>query len=168
MRVGRTELENGAIDEFVAGRVSRRDFIRSASVIGLSVPALAAVLEACSTGTNTTTGGNIKKGGRLNVGHQTPAGAMDPILTNDLGRLTILGQCGEYLAFSDKDLHLRPVLATSWTPNADGSYTLYFGAGPQGPIVTTIDATRGNEILKHIGRQQQFAQPQQQPPAARP
>ena len=76
VRVGRTELENGAIDEFVAGRVSRRDFIRYASVIGLSVPALAAVLEACSTGTNTTIGGNIKKGGRLNVGHQTPAGAM--------------------------------------------------------------------------------------------
>jgi peptide/nickel transport system substrate-binding protein len=121
VRVRRSELENSAIDEFVAGRVSRRDFIRYASVIGLSMPALAVVLAACSTGTNTTTGGNIKKGGRLNVGHQTPSGAMDPILTNDLGRLTILGQCGEYLSFSDKDLHLRPVLATSWTPNADGS-----------------------------------------------
>jgi hypothetical protein len=31
--------------------------------------------------------------------------------------------------------------------------------------VTTIDAARGNEILKHIGRQQQFGQPQ--PPAPR-
>lgn len=120
-RVGRTELENNAIDEFVAGRVSRREFIRYASVIGFSLPALAVVLEACATGSTTTTNGNIKKGGRLNVGHQTPAGAMDPILTNDLGRLTILGQCGEYLSFSDKDLHLRPVLATSWSPNADGS-----------------------------------------------
>src|SRR5438105_855519 len=121
VRVRRSELENSAIDEFVAGRVSRRDFIRYASVIGLSMPVLAVVLEACSTSSNPTTGGNIKKGGRLNVGHQTPAGAMDPILTNDLGRLTILGQCGEYLSFSDKDLKLRPVLATSWTPNADGS-----------------------------------------------
>src|SRR5256886_12272766 len=81
----------------------------------------AAVPAACRAGTNPTPGGNIKKGGRLTVGPQPPAGAMDPILTNDLGRLTILGQCGEYLAFSDKYLHLRPVLATSWTPNADGS-----------------------------------------------
>ncbi len=122
VRFGRTDVENSAIDEFVAGRVSRRDFIRFASVIGFSLPALAVVLEACGTGTTTTTTtGGIKKGGRLNIGQQTPSGAMDPILTNDLGRLTILGQAGEYLAFSDKDLMLRPVLATSWSPNTDGS-----------------------------------------------
>ncbi len=122
VRAGSSELENNAIDELIAGRVSRREFIRFASVIGLSLPALAVVLEACSTGTTTTTTtGGIKKGGRITIGQQTPAGAMDPILTNDLGRLTILGQCGEYLAFSDKDLKLRPVLATSWSPNSDGS-----------------------------------------------
>lgn len=121
VRFGRTEVENSAIDEFVAGRVSRRDFIRYASVIGFSLPALAVVLEACGTNTTTPTTGGIKHGGRLNIGQQTPSGAMDPILTNDLGRLTILGQAGEYLAFSDKDLMLRPVLATSWSPNADGS-----------------------------------------------
>ena len=122
VRAGRTELENSAIDEFVAGRVSRRDFIRFATVIGFSLPALAVVLEACGTGTTTTiTSGNIKHGGRLNIGQDTPTGAMDPILTNDLGRLTILGQVGEYLAFSDKNLMLRPVLATSWSANTDGS-----------------------------------------------
>ncbi len=122
VRASRSELENNAIDELVAGRVSRRDFIRFATVIGFSAPALAVVLEACSTSSNpTTTTGSIKKGGRITIGQQTPSGAMDPILTNDLGRLTILGQCGEYLAFSDKDLKLRPVLATSWSPNNDGS-----------------------------------------------
>lgn len=123
VRAGRSELENHAIDELIAGRVSRRDFIRYATVIGFSLPALAVVLEACATGSNPSTGttGTIKKGGRITIGQNTPAGAMDPILTNDLGRLTIIGQCGEYLAFSDKDLNLRPVLATSWTPNSDGS-----------------------------------------------
>src|SRR6266702_1666604 len=118
VRAGRSELENSGIDELLAGRVSRRQFIRWGTVVGMSLPTLAIILEACG---NTTTGGNIKKGGRLNIGHQTPTGAMDPILTNDLGRLTILGQCGEYLSFSDKDLKLRPVLATSWSPNSDGS-----------------------------------------------
>jgi peptide/nickel transport system substrate-binding protein len=121
IRAGRSELENAGIDELVAGRVSRRDFLRWGTVIGISLPTLAVILEACGGTNPTTTGGNIKKGGRLNVGHQTPTGAMDPILTNDLGRLTILGQCGEYLSFSDKDLKLRPVLATSWSPNTDGS-----------------------------------------------
>jgi hypothetical protein len=42
------------------------------------------------------------------------------------------------------------------TPNGDGSLTLYFGAGPQGPVTTIIDAVRGNEILKYIGRQDSF------------
>jgi hypothetical protein len=42
------------------------------------------------------------------------------------------------------------------TPNNDGSLTLYFGAGPQGPVTTIIDAARGNEILKYIGRQDAF------------
>jgi hypothetical protein len=45
------------------------------------------------------------------------------------------------------------------TPNSDGSYTLYFGAGPQGPITTVIDPARGNEILKYLGRQDIFRQP---------
>lgn len=122
IRSRRSELENNVIDEMLAGNVSRRQFIRSATVIGMSLPVIAAILEACgNTTTTTTTTAGVKKGGRLNIGHQTPSGAMDPILTADLGRLTILGLCGEYLAFSDQNLALRPVLATSWTPNADGS-----------------------------------------------
>ena len=167
VRRGRTALENGAIDELIAGRVSRREFIRYATVIGFSVPALAVVLEACSTSSGTTTtSGNIKKGGRLNVGHQTPAGAMDPILTNDLGRLTILGQCGEYLAWSDSSLHLRPVLATSWTPNSDGTeWTFKIRQGVKyndGKTTMTVDdvvatfkrladpTTKGNNALSNF------------------
>src|SRR5215472_8311631 len=122
IRVRRTELENSVIDEMLAGRISRREFVRAGSVIGISLPVLGAILAACSSGPTTapSTGG-VKKGGRLNMGHQTPSGPMDPILTADLGRLTILGLAGEYLSFSDKDLKLRPVLAERWTPNSDGS-----------------------------------------------
>src|SRR5215470_7816852 len=123
IRARRTELENNVIDEMLAGRISRREFVRAGSVIGMSLPLMSAILAACSAGTttSTTTGGGVKKGGRITIGHETPSGPMDPILTEDLGRLTILGLAGEYLAFSDKDLKLRPVLAESWTPNADGS-----------------------------------------------
>src|SRR5215472_9216274 len=86
IRVRRTELENSVIDEMLAGRISRREFVRAGSVIGISLPVLGAILAACSSGTTTapSTGG-VKKGGRLNMGHQTPSGPMDPILTADLG-----------------------------------------------------------------------------------
>lgn len=55
------------------------------------------------------------------------------------------------------------------TPNDDGSLTLYYGAGPQGPITTIIDSARGNEILKYIGRQEGFApRMPAAPPAGQP
>jgi peptide/nickel transport system substrate-binding protein len=124
IRSRRTDLENNVIDEFLAGHVSRREFVRAGTVVGISLPVLGAILAACSgsPASSSSSGGTaIKKGGRLSIGHQTPSGAMDPILTADLGRLTIVGLAGEYLAFSDKDLKLRPVIAESWSPNADGS-----------------------------------------------
>lgn len=126
IRSRRSELENNVIDELLSGAISRREFVRAGTVIGMGLPVLGAILAACSTAPTTSpsggpSGGPIKKGGRLSMGHITPAGAMDPILTNDVGRLMIAGLAGEYLAFSDKDLKLRPVIAESWSPNADGS-----------------------------------------------
>jgi len=53
------------------------------------------------------------------------------------------------------------------TPNDDGSLTLYFGAGPTGPVTTVIDAARGHEILKHLGRQDLLRQSPPAPPAGR-
>ena len=40
LRQGQGEIANHIIDEFAAGRLSRRDFIRRATVVGISVPAL--------------------------------------------------------------------------------------------------------------------------------
>jgi peptide/nickel transport system substrate-binding protein len=124
IRSRRTELENDAIDQLLSGAVSRREFVRAGTVLGIGLPTLGAILAACSSASTTGTGTGsqtVKKGGRISIGHQTPSGALDPLLTADLGRLTILGLAGEYLAFSDKDLKLRPVLAESWSPNTDGS-----------------------------------------------
>ena len=38
LRQGQGEIANHIIDEFAAGRLSRRDFIRRASVVGISAP----------------------------------------------------------------------------------------------------------------------------------
>ena len=54
LRKGQGEIANHVIDEYAAGRISRRDFIRRGSVIGLSVPLLGAIVSACSSSTSST------------------------------------------------------------------------------------------------------------------
>ena len=47
-----------------------------------------------------------------------PTGAINPVTVADQGGLDMLAQTGEYLCLSDQTLTLKPVLATSWTPNS--------------------------------------------------
>ena len=49
LRQDQGEIANHIIDEFAAGRLSRRDFIRRATVVGISVPSLGAILAACGS-----------------------------------------------------------------------------------------------------------------------
>jgi peptide/nickel transport system substrate-binding protein len=123
-----SDLESHLIDELAAGRLSRRDFVRRGAVLGLSLPALSFLAAACGgdddgavgTGPGETTG-EPQAGGRLRTGISAPATALDPTKVQDEGGLSVLGQSGEYLAWSDRDLLLQPRLAESWTPNEDGS-----------------------------------------------
>jgi len=137
-----TPIENHIIDEYAAGKITRRDFIRRGTIIGMSVSVLGFVATACATddattstvgvtqGTTGTTGASGTTGttgatgttgttgaGTIRAAMITPAGAIDPVLTNDEGRLAILGQTAQYLTFSDAELNLIPVLAESWEPN---------------------------------------------------
>jgi peptide/nickel transport system substrate-binding protein len=50
-----------------------------------------------------------------------PTGAIDPITIADQGGQDMIAQTGEYLCLADQQLLLRPVIATSWKPNADAS-----------------------------------------------
>ncbi|HSK16539.1 MAG TPA: ABC transporter substrate-binding protein [Gaiellaceae bacterium] len=123
-----TDLEIDLIDELAAGQLSRREFVRRGAVLGLSLPALSFLAAACggddesavATGPGETTG-TPQAGGRLRTGISAPATALDPTKVQDEGGLSILGQSGEYLAWSDRDLLLQPRLAESWTPNEDGT-----------------------------------------------
>src|SRR5262249_35601172 len=47
-----------------------------------------------------------------------PTASIDPVTVADQGGLDMLAQTGEYLCLSDQNLRLRPVLATSWSPNS--------------------------------------------------
>ena len=125
LREGRSELENHYIDELAAGHISRRDFMRRGTAVGMSVPLLGAILAACgssSPSTGTGAAGPPKKGGTLRVAISTPAAAVNPLTVADAGGLCMLNQTGEFLIFDNNlKLHLEPMLATKWTPNSDGS-----------------------------------------------
>jgi peptide/nickel transport system substrate-binding protein len=128
VRRGRSDVENHLIDELRAGKISRREFFRRGTVVGMSIPLVAFIASACSsggsTGTSTsaaTTGGAIKQGGTATVSELAPAGDVNPLTTADEGGLATLGQAGQYLTWSNRNLQLEPVLAESWSPNSDAS-----------------------------------------------
>jgi peptide/nickel transport system substrate-binding protein len=124
LRRGRGPVAEHVIDEFVAGRLSRRQFIRRGTMIGLSVPLLGGILEACgSSGTSSSSAPSAaaKSGATITVGSSVPTAAINPITVADQGGLQMLGQAGEWLVFSDQQNNYHPWLATSWSPNADAS-----------------------------------------------
>ena len=128
-RRGSSEVENNLIDALSAGRISRKEFIRRGTVLGLSLSALSFIASACggddddesATGGTGTTEGQANAGGTLRTGIITPAIELNPLVVYDEGGLAVLGQSGEYLAWSNDQLELEPRLAESWTPNEDGS-----------------------------------------------
>ena len=104
-----TALERHLVDEYRAGRLGRRQFLRHAARVGLLV---AAPVTARATGT---------PGATIRVAVPTPAGAVDPLTVSDIGGLVLLCQTGEFLVMVGPDLVPRPCLATAWKPNADCS-----------------------------------------------
>ena len=126
IRRGGNAVQNAVIDDYLAGRIGRRAFLRYAAVLGMSAPlgisaplgmsapALAALVpKDPRAATNQSTG--------VTVGMTVPAGLIDPLTVADTGSVCLLSQTGEYLAISDPKLLLQPALAASWQPNADGS-----------------------------------------------
>lgn len=123
LRAERSELENHYIDELLAGRLDRRQFLRRGAVVGMSASAMGMILEACGSGSTsaTTTSGKPKQGGTLKLALLAPGAAINPLTTNDTGNV-MLTQTGEYLIFdSNLELRLVPMLATSWSSNGDGT-----------------------------------------------
>jgi peptide/nickel transport system substrate-binding protein len=125
LRRRRGPVQEHVIDEFVAGRLSRRDFIHKGSAIGLSMPLIGGILAACGSSGTSTSGSSPsaagKAGATIKAGLLTPVGAINPITINDQGGLELLGNVGEFLVFTDHAGHYHPWLATSWSANSDAS-----------------------------------------------
>jgi peptide/nickel transport system substrate-binding protein len=129
LRQGQGDIANHIIDEFAAGRLSRRDFIRRASVVGISAPLLGSILAACGSSASSSTGPSASAtssatgaaGAVIRVGIVTPTAAINPLTVADQGGLDMLAQTGEYLTLSTQTLTLQPVLATSWSANSNAT-----------------------------------------------
>jgi peptide/nickel transport system substrate-binding protein len=136
-------LEGELMDAYLQGRVSRRAFLVRGSILGLSVGALGTVLAACGSDdegdTSTTDGGTTdteaggstattaaaegggKKGGVLRLAAQRPGSPLDPVAMDNIGSYSPVVMAFEYLCGIGEGFALAPMLAESWSPNADGS-----------------------------------------------
>jgi peptide/nickel transport system substrate-binding protein len=127
LRQGQGDIANHIIDEYAAGRLSRRDFIRRGTVVGLSLPLLSSIVAACGSSSSSSSvtptasaAASGKPGALIKAGIVTPTAAINPVTVADQGGLDMLAQTGEYLCLSGQTLSLKPVLATSWSPNSAG------------------------------------------------
>ncbi len=145
-----SELENHHVDELLADRISRRQFVRRGAVIGLSAGVTGAILSACGAANKTgaaasastsAASGPAVKGATLKLAQQVPAGAVNPLTVADAGGLCMLCQTGEFLCLDNAGV-LQPMLATRWAPSAGGTvwtFTLRRGVKFHGGATMTAD-----------------------------
>ncbi|TAM49154.1 MAG: ABC transporter substrate-binding protein [Paraburkholderia sp.] len=113
------ELGNHAIDEFLAHRISRRDLLRYASVLGCSSIVLAA--SGLAVPAHAQAAGAGSGNATIRVAHLTPAGRVDPLTVADAAGLALIAQTGEFLIDDvGGAAPLKPALALSWRTNEKG------------------------------------------------
>ena len=140
-RESASPVELDLVESYAQGRISRRNFVKRGTMIGLSVPFMGSIIAACGgddddatpaeetggedTGTSATTlppaptaGGEIRAG--IQTGDATSG--LDPLNMLDLGTYSVMSQSFEYLVGLADDGGIGPTaLASSWEPNADGT-----------------------------------------------
>ena len=182
LRRGASPVELELTEAFAQGRITRRAFVQRGSVIGLSVAFMGSVIAACGSSSDrktatsssstlasttaastpaagTASAGAIKQGGTLRIASQKPAGPLDPVAMADLGAYTPVVTAFEYLV-DILGAEVRPMLAESWKPNADGSvwtFSLRKGvkwhdgtAFTAADVVATMDRLSASNLKAYI------------------
>ncbi len=174
-----TPIELDLVESFANGRISRRQFMRRASVVGLSLPTVAAVIAACGPGTasvaptgapgsvdpgaSPSAGASGTAGGTIRVSYQRPGGPLDPVAMVDLASYGVTATSFEFLCTLNKTADdIAPGLAEKWTPNDDNSvWTFDLRQGvmwqdgtpfTSADVVATMErlVTAGNSGLKGV------------------
>jgi peptide/nickel transport system substrate-binding protein len=132
-----TAIELDLIESYAQGKVSRRDFVKRGTIIGLSVPFMSTIIAACggdddssSSATTAPSGGTqptgtspAAGGGNLVVGIQQgdANSGLDPVNMLDLGTYNVIAQSFEFLVGVAPDGNIGATgLATEWSPNDTG------------------------------------------------
>jgi peptide/nickel transport system substrate-binding protein len=120
------ETENALIDELLARRIDRRMFLQHGTRLGVGLALLEGVAAAAGFGLVSSRADSQDisqgiQGGTVRAGVAMPHGAIDPLTVNDSGSYQLIFQVAEFLCITQPDLTLKPVLAESWSHNADGS-----------------------------------------------
>ena len=98
LRRGRTDLENHLIDGLVDGRISRREFIRHGSLLGLSLPFLGSVSLATGVGGMPSLArAQGTPGATIRVASSVPAAAIEPVSVADGSAAALLDEAEDYL-----------------------------------------------------------------------
>ena len=136
--VGHSPIQLDVIESYAQSKISRRDFLRRGTIVGLSLPLMGTVIAACgdddggATETTAAPGttaagstGGIVPGGTLVVGNQVgdAASGLDPVNMLDFGTYNMVAQSFEFLVGvgDDGNISADTGLATGWEPNDDGS-----------------------------------------------
>jgi peptide/nickel transport system substrate-binding protein len=116
---GQTDSVEAIVDAYCEGSVSRREFVQRGVALGLSVPAVLALLaDAAEAGGKAIERSTVKVGGTLREGYDLDFSRMDPVNTSwyDPGFYAL------YQSIVNKDPRGRivPDIATQWKVSADG------------------------------------------------
>jgi peptide/nickel transport system substrate-binding protein len=113
-----SERENHIVDEFRSGGINRRDFMKFASIAGMSLPMVGMFAGEAAAATKKAA---VKRKPLLRVSAIAPGSKLEPLVVNNGGALLHLGLAGEYLAHSNAQGVLEPRVAESWKANADST-----------------------------------------------
>jgi peptide/nickel transport system substrate-binding protein len=117
-RRGLSERENHIVDELQSGGINRRDFVKYASVAGMSIPLIGMFSGEVAAATKKAP---AKRKPLLRVTTIAPGSKIDPVIANNGGALLMLGLAGEYLSYSNNQGVLEPRVAQSWKASADST-----------------------------------------------
>ncbi len=136
-------IESNLIDELVEGELSRAEFLRRASIFGLSASAVGTALAALGEAPLAFARPEVgRAGGRIRLAViPAPTSKDDPISYFTQGDLTIGGIAGEFLTRATATLALKPELATSWKSNKNATvWTFKLRSGVRFHNGTTMNA----------------------------
>jgi peptide/nickel transport system substrate-binding protein len=125
------------VEQFARGNITRRQFIKRATVVGLSMASVSTIIAACGGGTTsaapsasgaapsdgaaTTAPTDGPAGGVMRVAIQRPV-SVDPVAMQDLGGYGMVAQSFEFLCtLNETGDDIAPGLAETWAPNDDGT-----------------------------------------------